>query len=48
MMNKIFYLINVLIFGLVFSQNTISQNQKLDSIIIGNQTFEAYQARIIE
>lgn len=47
-MNKIFYLLNFLIFGLVFSQNTISQNQKIDSIIIGNQTFEAYQARIIE
>ncbi len=47
-MNNIFYIINFLIFGLVFSQNTISKNQKIDSIIIGNQTFEAYKANIIE
>ena len=31
-----------------FSQNQLSQNQKIDSIILGNQTFEAYKANTVE
>lgn len=38
----------MLIFGFGFSQNQLSQNQRIDSITIGNQTFEAYKANIVE
>ncbi|WP_131450813.1 SecDF P1 head subdomain-containing protein [Chryseobacterium sp. FH1] len=48
MMKKIFYLFCLLIFGLAFSQNQLPQNQKIDSIIIGNQTFEAYKASLVD
>lgn len=47
-MKSLFCLFNLLIFGFGFSQNQLPQNQKIDSIIIGNQTFEAYKANIIE
>ena len=47
-MKKIFYLFCLLMFKFGFSQNQLSQNQKIDSIIIGNQTFEAYKANIVE
>lgn len=48
MMKKIFSLIAILFFGFIFSQDNLSQNQKIDSITIGNQTFEAYKANIID
>ncbi len=47
-MKKILTLSYLLIFIFSFSQSQLSQSQKIDSIIIGNQNFEAYQARIIE
>lgn len=47
-MKKIFYLFCLLMFKFGFSQNQLSQNQKIDSIIIGNQTFEAYKGNIVE
>jgi preprotein translocase subunit SecD len=47
-MNKIFNIFCLLIFGFAFPQNQLSQNQKIDSIIIGNQTFQAYKANIID
>lgn len=48
MIKNLFYLFSLLIFGFCFSQNQLSQNQKIDSITIGNQTFEAYKANIVE
>lgn len=47
-MKKIFSLIVILFFGFIFSQNQLSQNQKIDSIVIGNQTFEAYKANLVD
>lgn len=38
----------MLIFGLAFSQNQLPQNQKIDSIIIGSQTFESYKASLVD
>ncbi len=48
MMKNLFCLFNLLVFVFGFSQNQLSQNQKIDSIVIGNQTFEAYKANIVE
>lgn len=47
-MKKILSLFYFLIVIFSFSQSQLSQSQKIDSIVIGNQTFDAYKANLVD